>query len=1103
MKNFKRKAFTLIELLVVIAIIGILFVVLISKVDFATEKAKATGVQTDFRSYQLAIETVARENAGLSTLVDDDASGEEKYAALEAALNKNLDPKLRVEFDADGKISTKAKDPWKEQYLGAYLAPDADGTVKDRGAIVMYCKGSNLKLGSTAEISNGVVNITIESGKEIEGSDDYSISTIYTYVNGYGEIKTATDGFSNDMGDDVNQGNNTQTTPMNPINPDIPSDPVDPNTSNGGLYDNNGNLVADWSTLVNTYKMNIEKDYDDSTYKTDSNSLYYVLSNNTELSSGKLLVINNSVAKIGQYAFQVSLDVEIPPSVSFIGNNAFSSGYYGRNVFITDLVAWCKIDFANRYANPLSTLGKLYLNDVLIADLKIPDEITEIKQYAFLGATNIKSVDLNNAVSIGECAFSRAGLGGELFMPETLLAIGNSAFYGCSGLTNVAIGNNVTFIGNSAFYDCSGLTNIAIPNGVTSIGNATFSNCSGLVNITIPNSVATIGEDAFSGCSILTSVSIPNSVTSIGREAFYNCTGLMSLDLGSKIANIGSLAFYNCSSLTGVYITDLAAWCKIDFADAFANPLYYAKNLYLNNAPIDNLVIPDEITEIKSYTFSNAQNITGTLTIHNNVTSIGECAFSGCGLTGKLVIPNSITTIGDSALCSRIETVVVETNTVLPFSNNMLVRSPSLKIYVPESLVNDYKNASGWIGFADIIYPYYSTTVTTCPAGGSHIYYGPGLYNTSGELVVSWDELVNTYGLDITKTYNSTSGNANNYATNASSLHAIITRNNFGDLSDGFILSIGNVDKIGAYALYKMDSSANSNYSGPVLKTIIIPSSVISIGQYAFGDFSIDRFLYNGTQDQWSSVSKGTGWYGASGSSFTLHCTDGDLSASGCVSADTLILLADGTTKRIDEITYDDIVMVWSFETGTYDAAPISIIFYHGHKEHDILNLKFSDGTVLKVINDHGLYSANENNYVYISINNVENYIGHQFVKYDGNVYTTVTLLEYYATVEYTGSYCLQTAGTNNYIADGMFSLTKPDVEGWFDYFVIGGNMKYDEAQMQADIAEYGLYTYEDFIHTGITYEQFLAFNGPYLKVLVGRGILTFERIEELIGQYL
>ena len=78
--NFKsnRKAFTLVELLIVIAIIGILFVVLVSKVDFATDKASTTGVQTDFRSFQVAFETVSRENSGFATLgwdTGDNAGG--------------------------------------------------------------------------------------------------------------------------------------------------------------------------------------------------------------------------------------------------------------------------------------------------------------------------------------------------------------------------------------------------------------------------------------------------------------------------------------------------------------------------------------------------------------------------------------------------------------------------------------------------------------------------------------------------------------------------------------------------------------------------------------------------------------------------------------------------------------------------------------------------------------------------------------------------------------------------------------------------------------------------------------------------------------------
>ena len=82
-----KRAFTLIELLIVIAIIGILFIVLVSKVDFATDKAKATGVQTDFRSFQMAFDTVAKENAGFNTFGWD--TGDTKRADFATAPRNN------------------------------------------------------------------------------------------------------------------------------------------------------------------------------------------------------------------------------------------------------------------------------------------------------------------------------------------------------------------------------------------------------------------------------------------------------------------------------------------------------------------------------------------------------------------------------------------------------------------------------------------------------------------------------------------------------------------------------------------------------------------------------------------------------------------------------------------------------------------------------------------------------------------------------------------------------------------------------------------------------------------------------------------------------
>ena len=81
----------------------------------------------------------------------------------------------------------------------------------------------------------------------------------------------------------------------------------------------------------------------------------------------------------------------------------------------------------------------------------------------------------------------------------------------------------VTSIGKQAFYDCSGLTSISIGNSVTSIGEMAFQGCSSLTSVTIPNSVISIGDQTFYECTGLTSVTIPNSVTSIGDYAFYYC----------------------------------------------------------------------------------------------------------------------------------------------------------------------------------------------------------------------------------------------------------------------------------------------------------------------------------------------------------------------------------------------------------------------------------------------------------------------------------------------------------------------------------------------------------------------------------------------------
>ena len=169
------------------------------------------------------------------------------------------------------------------------------------------------------------------------------------------------------------------------------------------------------------------------------------------------------------------------------------------------------------------------------------------------GDGNVETFDTASAV-VNTHTYTD-GIEYHLISLSNYTAFSNSAFFNCSGLTSVTIGNSVTSIGINAFSGCSSLTSVTIPDNVTSIGSDAFLGCSGLTSITIPDSVTTIGGSAFYGCSRLTSITIPDSVTSIGIVTFKGCSDLTSVTIGNGVTSINNQAFYGCSKLKTIKIS--------------------------------------------------------------------------------------------------------------------------------------------------------------------------------------------------------------------------------------------------------------------------------------------------------------------------------------------------------------------------------------------------------------------------------------------------------------------------------------------------------------------------------------------------------------------
>ena len=470
-----------------------------------------------------------------------------------------------------------------------------------------------------------------------------------------------------------------------------------------------------------------------------------------------------------------------------------------------------------------------------------------------------------------------------LSVGAVLQSIGENAFLGCTGLQRVELKNlsawcrfnfgseeqNPLYYAKNLYMDGNLVTDLTLPSGVAAVGDYAFYGCDKLTAVALPASVETIGIGAFGECTALKDLTFEDGsskltlVTGNGDRPFRNApietlylgrnidglyfpddlASLRKVTVGNDVTEIKSELFVNSTDLQEVHISDLVAWCGIDFEDSDCNPLSMAHKLYVDGSLLTGLAIPSSISVVKPYTFYGGECFTS-LSLHDGITDMGEYAFYGCSGLTSVDLPAGVATLNPCVFagCSGLASVTIPAN-IKKINSSAFADCTGIKQVVFEDSQEEL--------LVDGIYNYplfYNSAI-------EKMYIGRNISGTTGS-VMSVDYRLSslTIGSMVTKIDKIFAGSSlGNPDAHTPFLDELIIEDSDMPLpiAQGVWYSWGTVDGTSLYLGRNVEYEYKSAPFGVLLGSVELGEKVTEISPYMFsGCDRLESVIINGTVDE-------------------------------------------------------------------------------------------------------------------------------------------------------------------------------------------------------------------------------------------------------------